>query len=157
MKRVNLAASLIILLIVGIAQGWLIPNYVPSAHDAGDLPPTLVPMLSMAVCALTALLLGISAWRRSGHVPDETQDDEAADQLIFGLKEAANLLLWLAAAVVIWLLLKYVGFVAAAAVAIAAGTFYGGLRNVWIIIASALIIPLLIDKIVWYGLNIQLP
>ena len=66
MKRVNLAASLIILLIVGIAQGWLIPNYVPSAHDAGDLPPTLVPMLSMAVCALTALLLGISAWRRSG-------------------------------------------------------------------------------------------
>jgi hypothetical protein len=41
MKRVNLAASLIILLIVGIAQGWLIPNYVPSAHDAGDLPPTL--------------------------------------------------------------------------------------------------------------------
>jgi len=97
MKRVNLAASLIILLIVGIAQGWLIPNYVPSAHDAGDLPPTLVPMLSMAVCALTALLLGISAWRRSGHVPDETQDDEAADQLIFGLKEAANLLLCLAA------------------------------------------------------------
>ncbi len=45
----------------------------------------------------------------------------------------------------------------AAAVTIAAGTVYGGIRNVWIIIASALIIPLLIDKIVWYGLNIQLP
>lgn len=157
MKRVNLAASLIILLIVGIAQGWLIPKYVPSAHDAGDLPPTLVPMLSMAVCGLTALLLGISAWRQRGRVSDETQDSEAADQLNFGLKEAANLLLWLAAAAVIWLLLKYVGFVAAAAVAIAAGTLYGGLRNVWIIIASALIIPLLIDKIVWYGLNIHLP
>ena len=157
MRRVNLAASLIILLIAGIALGWLIPNYVPSKHDAGDLPPTLVPMLSMAVCALTALLLGISAWRRSGGVPDETQDDEAADQLIFGLKQAANLLLWLAAATVIWLLLKYVGFMAAAAVAIAAGTVYGGIRNVWIIIASAVIIPLLIDKIVWYGLNIRLP
>jgi predicted ABC-type sugar transport system permease subunit len=47
--------------------------------------------------------------------------------------------------------------VAAAAVTIAAATFYGGLRNIWIIIASALIIPLLIDKIVWYGLNIRLP
>jgi hypothetical protein len=141
----------------GIALGWLIPNYVPSAHDPGDLPPTLVPMLSMAVCALMALLIGVSAWRRSGDVPDDTQDDEAAEQLIFGLKEAANLLLWLAAAAVIWLLLKYVGFMAAAAVTIAAGTVYGGIRNVWIIISCALIIPLLIDKIVWYGLNIQLP
>ena len=157
MRRVNLAASLTILLITGIALGWLIPNYVPSEHDAGDLPPTLVPMLSMAVCVLTALLLGISAWRRSGEVPDETRDDEAAEQLTFGLKEAANLLLWLAAAAVIWLLLKYVGFMAAAAVSIAAGTVYGGIRKVWIIIASALIIPLLIDQIVWYGLNIKLP
>jgi len=77
--------------------------------------------------------------------------------LIFGLKEAANLLLWLVAAAVIWLLLKYVGFVAAAVITIAAGTVYGGIRNAWIIIASALIIPLLIDKIVWYGLNLRLP
>ncbi|CAB1065737.1 hypothetical protein D1BOALGB6SA_10536 [Olavius sp. associated proteobacterium Delta 1] len=157
MRRVNLVASLIILLIFGIVLGWLIPNYVPSAHDAGDLPPTLVPILSMAVCALMALLLGISAWRRGGDVADETQDGDAAEQLIFGLKEAANLLLWLVAAAVIWLLLKYVGFVAAAVITIAAGTVYGGIRNAWIIIASALIIPLLIDKIVWYGLNLRLP
>ena len=157
MRRVNLVASLRILVMVGLVLGWLVPNHVPSAHDAGDLPPTLVPILSMAVCALMAILLGISAWRRSGDVPDETQDDEAAEQLIFGLKEAANLLLWLAAAAVIWLLLKYVGFLAAAAVTIAAGTVYGGIRNVWIIISCALIFPLLIDKIVWYGLNIRLP
>ena len=157
MKRVNLAASLIILLTAGIALGWMRHNYVPSSHDAGDLPPTLVPLLSMSVCALMAFLLGVSAWRRSADVPYETEDDEAAEKLIFGLKEAANLLLWLAAAAVIWLLLKYVGFLGAAAVSIAAGTVYGGIRNVWIIISSAVIIPLLIDKIVWYGLNIRLP
>jgi hypothetical protein len=157
MKRLDLTAALIILLIVGIAQLWLIPNYVPSAHDPGDLPPTLVPTLSMAVCGLTALLLGISAWRRRGDAAVENPDGEAAEQLSFGLKEAANLLLWLAAAAVIWLLLKYVGFMAAAAATIAAGTVYGGIRSVWIIIASAVVIPLLVDKIVWYGLNIKLP
>lgn len=157
MKRVNLTAALIILLMVGITQLWLIPNYVPSAHDPGDLPPTLVPMLSTAVFGLTALLLGISAWRRRKDATDDDPDGEAAEQLIFGLKEAANLLLWLAAAAVIWLLLKYVGFIAAAAVTIAAGTVYGGIRNVWIVLASAIIIPLLVDKIVWYGLNIRLP
>lgn len=157
MRRVNLTAALIILLIVGIAQLWLIPNYVPSAHDPGDLPPTLVPMLSTGMCGLTALLLGISAWRRRGDAADEKPDSEAADQLIFGLKEAANLLIWLAAAAVIWVLLKYVGFMAAAAATIAAGTLYGGIRNVWIVLASAIVIPLLVDKIVWYGLNIKLP
>jgi len=157
MRRVDLAASLIILVFVAITLGWLVPNYVPSAHDAGDLPPTLVPMLSMAICTLTALLIGISAWRRSAVAPDKTRDDETAEKLVFGLKEAANLMLWLAAAAVTWLLLKYVGFMAAAVVSIAAATVYGGIRKVWIIIASALIIPLLIDKIVWYGLNIKLP
>jgi F0F1-type ATP synthase assembly protein I len=157
MRRVNLSASLIIFVLVGVTLGWLVPNYVPSAHDAGDLPPTLVPILSMAVCALMALLLGISAWRQRGDIVDETQDDEAAEQLNFGLSEAANLLIWLAASAVIWLLLKYVGFVVAAAVTIAAGTVYGGIRNIWLIISSALIIPLLVDKIVWYGLNIRLP
>jgi len=157
MRRVDLAASLLIFAIVAITLGWLVPNYVPSAHDAGDLPPTLVPVLSMAVCALTALLLGISAWRRRGEAPGKTRDDEAAELLVFGLKETANLLLWLASAAVIWLLLKYAGFVAAAAIAIAAGTIYGGIRRVWIIVASALLIPLLIERIVWYGLNVQLP
>ena len=157
MKRLNLTAALIILLIVGIAQLWLIPNYVPSAHDPGDLPPTLVPMLSMGVCGLTALLLGISAWRRRGNAVVEKPDSEAAEQLNFGLKEAANLLLWLAAAAVIWLLLKYVGFMAAAAATIAAGTVYGGIRNIWIVLASTIVIPVLVDKIVWYGLNIRLP
>ena len=157
MRRANLTAALIILLIVGIVQLWLIPNYVPSAHDPGDLPPTLVPMLSTGMCGLTAILLGISAWRRRGDAAVENPDSEAAEQLSFGLKEAASLLLWLAAAAVIWLLLKYAGFIAAATVTIAAGTFYGGIRNVWIVIGSALIIPLLIDKIVWYGLNIRLP
>jgi len=73
------------------------------------------------------------------------------------LKEAANLLLWLAAATVIWTLLEYVGFMAAAAATIAAGTVYGGIRNVWIVLASAIVIPLLVDKVVWYGLNIKLP
>jgi len=157
MKRINLTASLIILAMAGFALGWLIPNYVPSAHDPGDLPPTLVPMLSMAVCGLTALLLGIAAWRRREDVSEDARNSEASERLIFGLKEAANLALWLAAATVIWLLLKYVGFIAAAVVAIAAGTVYGGIRNVWIVLASALIIPLLVDKIVWYGLNIKLP
>lgn len=157
MRRINLTASLIILLMAGVVQGWLIPNYVPSAHDAGDLPPTLVPMLSMAVCALTALLLGISAWRQRGDGPDETRDDEAAEHLNFGLKETVNLLLWLGAAAVIWLLLKYAGFMAAAAVTIAAGTVYGGIRTVWIVLASTIVIPVLIDRIVWYGLNIRLP
>jgi hypothetical protein len=157
MKRVNLMASLIILLMAGVVLGWLIPEHVPSAHDAGDLPPTMVPVLSMTICAAMAFLLGISAWRRRGDAADKTRGEEADGQLFFGLREAVNLLIWLAATAVIWLILKYIGFVAAATVTIAAGTAYGGIRNLWIIIPSALIIPLLIDKIVWYGLSIRLP
>ena len=77
--------------------------------------------------------------------------------MFFGIREAGNLLIWLAAAGVVWLLLKFAGFEVAAGVVIAAGAVYGGIRNPIVVILSALIIPQVIDKAVWYGLQIQLP
>ena len=157
MKRVDLVASIIILAFSGVALGWLIPNFISTNYDAGDLPPSLISSLSMGVCALTALLLGISALRRKDDNHQDAQEDEAAEKLSFGIREAGNLLLWLAASGIVWLLLKFVGFEVAAGAAIAAGAVYGGIRNPLVVVLAALIIPQVIDKVVWYGLQIRLP
>ena len=157
MRRVDLVASIIILAFSAVALGWLIPNFITTKYDAGDLPPSLISSLSMGVCALTAILLGISAWRRNGWNHQDNQKDDAPQTLFFGIREAGNLLIWLAAAGVVWLLLKFAGFEVAAGVVIAAGAVYGGIRNPIVVILSALIIPQVIDKAVWYGLQIQLP
>ncbi len=111
----------------------------------------------MGVCALTAILLGISALRRKDDSHQDGQEDEAAEKLGFGIREAGNLLLWLAASGIVWLLLKYVGFEVAAGAMIAAGAIYGGIRNPLVVILAALIIPQIIDKAAWYGLQIRLP
>ena len=150
-------ASLVILIMAGVGLGWLVPYHVPNEHDPGDLPPVLVPILSMSVCALTALLLGISAWRQKDRDQTEARDSEAAEKISWSFKNLGNLGVWLAAAAVCWLLLKYLGFIYAAGFIIAAGIWYGGIRKPWIILSAALATPLLIDNIVWYGLNIQLP
>lgn len=157
MRRVDLVASIIILTISAVVLGWLIPNFIVTKYDAGDLPPTLIPSLSMGVCALTGILIGISAWRRKDDRHQNSQEDETIEKLSFGIREAGNLLLWLAAAGIVWLLLKFAGFEVAAGAVIAAGAIYGGIRNPIVVILAALIIPQVIDKAVWYGLQIRLP
>jgi len=148
---------MIILAFSGVALGWLIPSFVSTSYDAGDLPPSLISSLSMGVCALTAILLGISALRRKDDSHQDGQEDEAAEKLGFGIREAGNLLLWLAASGIVWLLLKFMGFEVAAGAVIAAGAVYGGIRNPLVVILAALIIPQIIDKAAWYGLQIRLP
>ena len=157
MRRVDLVASITILMVSGLALGWLIPNFIAAKHDAGDLPPTLIPSLSMSVCALTGILIGISAWRRRDGRGQGREEDKAAETLAFGIREAGNLLLWLAASGIVWLLLKFIGFEVAAGAVIAAGAVYGGIRNPVVVILAALIIPQIIDKAAWYGLQIKLP
>ena len=157
MRRVDLTAAVIIIVVAGLALGWLIPHHVPREHDAGDLPPSLMPTLSMATLALAALLLGWSAWRRQDTPDVDTQDNEAAEKLAFGIRETGHLLVWLAAAGITWLLLKYAGFEVAAGVVTVAGGIYGGIRNPLALIAIALAVSQVIDKAVWYGLHIKLP
>ncbi len=155
MKRMNIVASSIIVGIAIITFVWLIPNFVPSNHDVGDLSPNLMPFLSMSVCLLCAVLLIITTWRKKNY--EASQDDKLNESLVFGIQEAGNLMLWLIASAIIWLLLKFFGFEVAAGLTIAVGAFYGGVRNPVVLVVIALIIPQIIDKVAWYGLQIQLP
>jgi len=153
----DLAAAIVILAFSAVLLVWVIPNFISTKYDAGDLPPALIASLSMGVCALAALLLGISAWRRKDDKHRDTPKDGAGEKLYFGLREAGDTLLWSAAFGIVWLLLKYAGFEVAAGVVIAGGIVYGGVRNPIVVILAALIIPQVIDKAVWYGLQIRLP
>lgn len=157
MRQMNRIAAVVVLLMAGVALGWLIPVHVPNAHDPGDLPPILVPTLSAAVMGLMALLLGVRSWRTKGTGHDEQEDGEAAEDLGFGAEELVNLCLWIAASAATWLLLRYLGFIYAAGFIIAAGAIYSGVRKPWVVIVLAVAAPLLIDNVVWYGLNVQLP
>jgi len=156
-RRINIVSSLIIFAISIVGLVWLIPGHVPTRHDAGDLPPNLMPMLSMAIFALAGLLLGISAWRKSGDTLDESQFSEAAETLGFQKRESLNLLVWLGTSAIYWLLLRFVGFEIASGITIAAGMIYGGLRNWWIISVAAIFIPVLIARLFWHILSVSLP
>jgi hypothetical protein len=116
-----------------------------------------MPIISMAIFALAGLLLGITAWRNSSDNLDESQSSQAAEILVFQKRETVNLLVWLGASAIYWLLLKFVGFEVASGIVIAAGMLYGGLRNFWIISVTAILIPVLIAKLFWFILNMSLP
>ncbi len=157
MRRINIVSSIVIMILALIALVWLIPNNVPSWHDPGDLPPYMMPVLSVFIFAITGLLIGISAWRKKDEDFDESQLNEAAETMSFGVKEASNLGLWLAASIVYCVLLKFAGFEVASGLLIAGGMFYGGLRNFWIIAAGSVVVPILIVQLSWHVLNIRLP
>ena len=157
MRRLDLISSAVIIILAGFALLWLIPTHVPSRHDPGDLPPSLVPFLSAVVLGVTGLLLGISAWRKRKIPADGTKMNEAAETMGFGRKELGNLLLLSAAAGGYWLLMKLAGFEAASGALIAAGMWYGGMRKLWVVGVSAVAMPVLVSQVCWHALNIQLP
>ena len=157
MRRLDLISSVVIMILAGFALLWLIPNHVPTRHDPGDLPPSLVPFLSALILGLTGLLLGISAWRKRKKPADGEKMNEAAETMGFGRKELGNLLLFSAAAGAYWLLVKYAGFEVASGALIAAGMWYGGMRKIWMVAVSAVAMPVLVSQICWHALNIQLP
>ena len=157
MKRVDIVASIIILIFSAVAFAWLIPCFIATKHDAGDLSPALIPSLSIGVLAFTAILLGISAWQKKDGSHQDVQEGDEGDTLSFGIQETGDLVLWVVASGIIWLMLKFVGFEVATGITIAAGAVYGGIRSPTVVILAALIIPQVIDKAVWYGLQIMLP
>jgi hypothetical protein len=157
MKKMDLFAALIIVLLAGFALIWLIPNHVSSRHDVGDLPPTLIPYLSAGILGIAGLLLGISAWRKKELESDDTETSEAAETLGFGLNELGNLGILAVVSLIYWLVMKHAGFELASGALIITGMWYGGFRKIWIIAAAAICIPVFFSRLAWYTLDIQLP
>lgn len=134
------AASLTVL-------AWIIPNWVPDAGSRGAVAPSFFPRLSAWVVLICALGLMAANWR-SFLAPTRTEGPRI-------LLELAG---WTVVGSLVWLLLRYWGFVPAAIAGTAVGIALSGYRDRPLLAAGvAVLLPLTIAWLVRTIFAVNLP
>lgn len=159
----QLITGLAVVLIAAVGVLWLVPTQtVTTATGENDLSPSLVPHLSLGVCLVLGLVLTVRAWR-DGRLADqedtpeldESGDMEAAPRSVGGF--VFDLLVWIASSTAAVMIIPQIGFIATAAVLLAGWLIFAGVRSIPIIAGVSLVLPVVLDRLCWYALTVQLP
>ncbi len=160
-KQIITGASVVLIATVGVL--WLIPSQtVTTATGENDLSPSLVPHISMGMCLLLGLLYTVQSWRdgrRAGAEAtpelEDSGDVDEAPRSVVGL--ILDLAVWIASSTATMLIIPHVGFIVTGTILLAGWLVFAGVRSVWIVAAVSLGLPVLLDRLCWYALTVQLP
>lgn len=145
--RADIVTGLLLALLAGSALLWLIPYHTEAPVSRYDIAPGFFP--SLAAWAVLVLSVGLIGQRllRFRH----------AAGLTGGGNIVIEIVIWSITALLIGLGLNTIGFLITATVLIAAGMYFAGYRNGWLIAAIAMLFPLLIDQAAWQVFTVGLP
>ncbi len=128
-----------------LALVWFIPTYTQPADSQFDVAPGFFPSLAVGGVMILSLMMVVHRlWRRG---PSSSS----------GLLVLCELVVWTGAAVVAMLLLYHAGFLAMAALLLAAAMYVCGNRNLWLIAGMAIVFPLAVDWGAWLIFTVDLP
>ena len=146
-----------VLIVIGlVCLFWIIPATTFPPDSALDLAPAFIPSLAVSIFLLLSLVLLVTATLR--REDDKSLHEEfGEDATGIGKKEFGEVGLWILAAGSSWLIMTYVGFEPAMTLLIGAVLIYVGLRNYWILAATAILVPIVLSQFVWYVFETQLP
>jgi hypothetical protein len=160
-KQVITGLTVVLLAAIGVL--WLVPTQtVTTATGENDLSPSLVPHISLGVCLVLGIILSVRAWR-DGRLTgsDNTPEFEEAGEVDEAPRSVGamvfDLLVWIASSTAAVMIIPQIGFIATAAVLLAGWLVFAGVRSIAIIAGVSLVLPVVLDRLCWYALTVQLP
>lgn len=156
MKKTHIGSGVVLTAIGLICLLWVIPATTSPPDSPLDLPPAFIPMLSVWIFMVLSIVLLVTAFRKQGD-DKELHEEFGADATGVGLKEFGQISLWTVTAGISWLIMTYVGFEPAMTLLIGAILIFVGLRNYWILAATAILVPIVLSQFVWYVFETQMP
>jgi hypothetical protein len=135
---------------------------VTTATGENDLSPSLVPHLSLGVCLVLGVVLAVRAWRDGRFaVREDTPELEESGEVDEAPRSAGafvfDLLVWIASSTAAVMIIPQIGFIATAAVLLAGWLVFAGVRSIPVIAGVSLVLPVVLDRLCWYALTVQLP
>ena len=128
---------------------WFIPAYTDASAGEYDVSPAFFPKLAVTIILVLSVGLALMGFARMRGPSSATGSTGASALLEFAA--------WNAVAAPAMLGIAQVGFVATAAVLIAAGMLLAG-RRTWLLIAiTAVAFPLLLDRAAWWIFTVNMP
>lgn len=144
-RGVDLAFGGVLCALALFALLWLIPNHTQPADSQFDVAPGFFPQVAAsAVLGLSLLMIAHRLLRM-----------EARERS--GFRPLVELICWSIVAVILYLLLTWLGFVPMAMVAIALGMVLSGARTWWLIALVSVAFPVLVDWGAWLVFSVDMP
>lgn len=156
MRTTDLVASVVVMVGAVLLLAWIIPTDTAPAQSPLDIPPARVPAIAVWTCLVMGAALGVQSLRAR---PDETPADiEAAGAATgIGVRELAHLALLSALVVAIALAMPLVGFEVTAGVLLVAMMIFLRQRNVFVLLAVALVVPIGLSQLAWHVFTVEFP
>lgn len=157
-RWINIGTGLVALLSSLCAVFLLIPHNIKIITDVETgISPSLFPYIGsigLGVFAAILIIVNLTNILKDKMIEEESEDKETLE---FGRTEVVNMLILLGSSMIYVYLMKCTGFLIAAAIYTSGAMFLCGVRKIHLFLVGAIIIPLVLERILWYGLQIQLP
>jgi len=158
LRWVNVGTGIITLSLSLCAIFLLIPYHVGIKTDVETgISPRLFPYIGsigLGVFATILIIVNMISILKDRMVDEESEDKET---LAFGSEEVINMLILLGSSVAYIYLMKYTGFLVASAIYTSGAMFLCGVRKMYLFLLGAIVIPLALERLLWYSLHILLP
>lgn len=156
MRQTHLWSSVVISAISLLFLFYIIPTQTSPPGSPLDLEPSFIPSLAITVTLILAIIMGATAFfsRKS---QDEEHEEFGAESSGMGWIEFKNLGLWILVSLFAWFGTTYVGFEPTMTVLLAAGLYFAGVRNYWLMAIIAVATPIILSLGAWHIFTAELP
>ena len=163
-KPLDLYTGLALVVLAGAALLWLVPAQIQvSTTGMYDLSPRLVPRLLLLLTMALGLGVMWQGWKSRYAGPGSTPASEPLQLDARGrprrpaVELGVDAVVWIVSSAAVMVALKHVGFLLTSTPLLAAWMVFAGVRSKVLIASLSLALPIVLERLCWYGLTIQLP
>lgn len=157
LRTTNLVSSIIVVLGSILLLVWIIPTFTAPAQSPLDIPPARLPSIAVWTCLITAVIMGIAAWRSNGR-DGQGDDEEFGDTAIgIGAEELLRIAILASLVVAVAVAMPLAGFEITMGTLLLAMMVFLRQRSYAMLAAVALIVPVGLAQLIWYVFSVEFP
>ncbi len=157
--KANFAAGLFVMFLGILALFWLIPYHVSgSTNITKNLNQGFMPRVAAWCMIVLGIAVAAEAFRiLLGQVQEATQESEENETLSFGRNELINTVIMSVISIIYMTGIVYLGFIFTSVLFLIFVIYMAGYRNIPVLLAISLIVPIGVEQLLWSALSIQMP
>jgi len=155
-RTTDRVASIIVLLGSVALLAWIIPTYTAPPQSPLDIPPDRLPSIAIWTCLVMAAMLGLGTLRTATDA-DAEDEEFGATATGLGRTELGHIASLSMVAIAVIVIMPLLGFEITMGAVLLAAMLFLGQRNIALLAAAVVIVPVGLSQIAWHVFTVEFP